>query len=80
MIFWQLPAVENRSVGIETLYGLEGLEFELRLGWDFPYLSRSAVGLTILLYSGYRVTFSEVKLQECGADPPPLSSAEVVYG
>ena len=77
-MFWQLHVDQYRSVGIETLYGLEGLEFELRLGWDFPCPSRLALGLTVLLYSGYRV--SEIKRPECGADHPPLSSAEVVYG
>ena len=34
------------SVGIETGYGLEGLGIESRWGWNFPHLSRTALGPT----------------------------------
>ena len=38
----------DSSVSIKTCYGLDGLGIESRWGWDFPYLSRTALGPTQL--------------------------------
>jgi hypothetical protein len=36
----------DSAVGIATRYGLDSLGIESRWGWDFPHLSRSALGPT----------------------------------
>jgi hypothetical protein len=46
------------AVGIATRYGLDGPEIEPRWEWDFLQPSKPALGPTILLYNGYRVSFS----------------------
>jgi hypothetical protein len=55
------------SVGIATVYGLDGLGIESRWGRDFSHTSIPALGPTSLLYNGYRV-YLGVKQPERGAD------------
>ena len=43
-----ITVCRDSSVGIETLYGMDGPEVELQQGQDFPFPSRPAVGPTQL--------------------------------
>jgi hypothetical protein len=65
------------SVGIVTGYGLDGPGIGIRLGRDFPRLSRPALGPPSLLYNGYRVFPGGRKRPGRDADLSPPSSAEV---
>jgi hypothetical protein len=67
-----LPVGRDSSVGIATLYGLEGPGIESRWGRDYPHPPRPALGPTqppmqwvLSLFPG------------CGVDHPPSSSVEV---
>jgi hypothetical protein len=62
-------------VDIATGYGLDGLRIESWWGQDFPHLSRPAVGLTSLLYNGYRVFPGGKEHPGLDIDPLPPSSA-----
>jgi hypothetical protein len=64
------------SVGISTVYGLDGLGIESRWGRDFPP-SRPALGPTQPPAKGYRVFPEGRKRPERDANPSPSSSAEV---
>ena len=65
------------SVGMATDYGLEGSEFESRLGEIFRP-SRPTLGPPSLLYNGYRV-FPGGKIRpRRAADHSPPSSAAVM--
>ena len=65
----------DSSVSIVTHYWLDGSR-----GSGFPHLSWPALGPTILLYHGYRVSFSEVQHPGRGFYHPPVSGAEVKEG
>ena len=65
----------DSSVGIGTLYGLDGPGIEPRWGRDFLHLPQT--GPPSLLYNGYRVFLPGVKRPGRGIDQPHQSSAEV---
>ena len=57
--------------------GLDGPGIESRWGRDFPHASTPHWGPPSLLYSGYWVSFPDVKRPGLGVDHPPSSIAEV---
>ena len=67
----------DSSVGIETLYGLNGPEIESRWSRDFPHPSRPSGGAHPASYTMGTGSFPEVKRPERGVDHPPPSSAEI---
>ena len=75
MIKYRVGGRDN-SVGIATVYGLDGPEIESRWGRDFLDPSRPAWGPTQLLYNGHRV-FPGGKAAGSWRWPPTPSSAEV---
>jgi hypothetical protein len=62
------------SVGIATLYGLDGPEIESRWERDFPHSSRPALGAT---QAPLQWVFPGGKSAAADVDQPPPSSAEV---
>jgi hypothetical protein len=67
----------DSSVGIATRYGMDVPEIESRCGRDFPYLSRTALGLTQPPIQLVPVIFPGGKAAEAWLWPPTTSSAEV---
>ena len=65
-----IPVGRDSSVGIGTLYGLDGPGIESRWGRDFSHAPRPALGPT-------QPPIQWVKRQGRGVDSPPPSSAEV---
>jgi hypothetical protein len=67
----------DSSVGIVTVYGLDGPTIESRWGRDFPHLSRPALRSTQPPVNGYRVFPRGNVRPGRDADPSPPSNAEV---
>ena len=67
----------DSSVGIATLYGLDGPGIESRWGRDFPRLSRPALGPTPPPIQWVPGLSRGVKRPGRDVDHPPTSSAEV---
>ena len=67
----------DSSVGITTHYSLDGPGIESWWWRNFLHSSRPAMGPPSFVYSGYRVSFLEVKRPGRGLDHQPPSSAEV---
>jgi hypothetical protein len=67
----------DSSVGTATRYELDGLGIESRWMRIFRTRPDRPWGPHSLLYSGYWVSFLEVKRPGRGANHPPTSSAEV---
>ena len=70
----------NSSVSIATLYGLDGRGINSWWGWDFPHLSRPALGDNPASYTMGTGSFLGVKKLGHDVDHTPLSSAEVKEG
>jgi hypothetical protein len=64
-------------VGVVASYGLDVLGFESRVGRDFPYLSRAALGFTQLSVEWIADHFPEVKTAWAWSWPPTPSNAKV---
>ena len=64
-------------VGVVASYGLDVLGFESRVGQDFPYPSREALGSTQLSVEWVADHFPEVKTAWAWSWPPTPSNAEV---
>jgi hypothetical protein len=62
---------------IATRHGLDGSGIESRWRRDFPHTYRRNWCPPILIYDGYRVSFSGVKWPGCGLNHPPSFTAEV---
>ena len=66
-----LKSIRDSSVGIATLYGLEGLGIESQWGEIFRNRPDRPWGPPSLLYNGYRISFLGVKRPGRGVDHPP---------
>ena len=64
----------------ESLYRLQGPEFEPRCGRHFPHSFRPAPMLNIRLCNEYRSSFPGVRRPRHGVNHPPPSSADVEHG
>jgi hypothetical protein len=71
---------QDNVVGTATQYSLDGPGFELRWGWVSPHLSKPPPRPTQPPVQCVPRLFPEVKRRGQGADHPPPSSANVVYG
>ena len=70
----------DNSVGIATLYGLDGPGIESRWGRDFPRPSRPAMGSTQPPVQWAPGLFPEVKAARAWCWPPTLASSAEVEG
>ena len=68
---------QDSVVSVGTCYGLDGLRFDLLLGWDFSNPSTLALRPTWPPHDGYWLSFPRVKQPGTGVD---LSSAKLTMG
>ena len=77
-IFWNMtPWNRDRSVGIETLYGLDGQGIEFRWGARFCAFVQTGPGAHPASYTMGTGSFTGVKRPGRGVDHPPPSKAPI---
>jgi hypothetical protein len=74
---WKAHVGWGSAVGIATCYRLHSLGIKSQWGQDFPHLSRLPPGTTQPPKQWVLGLLLKIKQPGCGADRPPLSSAEV---
>jgi hypothetical protein len=80
LFYWQIVVIISGpgiSVGIATVYGLDGSGIESRWGRDFPHLSKPALGTTQHPVQWVPGLSRGKKRPERDANPSSPSSAEV---